>query len=203
MKDALLMIFTRNPRLGRVKTRLAQTVGNKTALEIYIFLLEHTHKITRDIQVEKAVYYSDDIPPTDLWESSKFSKKQQTGSDLGVRMKNAFEASLKEYNKVIIIGSDIYDLTTAHLEEAFKQLEHHDVVIGPAQDGGYYLLGMKKLHPSIFKNKQWGTSTVLTDTLKDLEHDHVHLLEVLNDVDVIDDIKEHPAFQSFLKEIKP
>ncbi len=129
-----------------------------------------------------------------------YQKHQQKGEDLGIRMQNAFQDSFDTgYEKVLIVGSDLYDLTPNHINNAFEKLNTNDVVIGPAEDGGYYLLGMKKLQPNIFKNKEWGTSTVRKDTLKDLQKVTVHLLEELNDVDVIEDIENHAAFQQFLK----
>ncbi|MCF8713975.1 TIGR04282 family arsenosugar biosynthesis glycosyltransferase [Joostella atrarenae] len=195
-----LLIFTRNPKLGKVKTRLAKTIGDKKALEIYIFLLEHTAKVTRNSDCEKKVYYSEEMAENDIWETPPFDKKLQMGSDLGIRMMNAFKDSFSVgYEKAIVIGSDLYDITEKHIEEAFSKLDTNDVVIGPAQDGGYYLLGMKKLYPEIFQQKKWGTNTVLRDTLEDLKTVDVALLEELNDVDVYDDIKDHAAFEKFLK----
>src|SRR5690606_37115102 len=99
----------------------------------------------------------------------------QKGNDLGERMLNAFSQNLRNYDKVIIIGSDIYELKTEHIEQAFHKLNNHDVVIGPAKDGGYYLLGLKSLKPEIFKNKNWGTSSVLKNTIQDLKNENVHL----------------------------
>ena len=114
-------------------------------------------------------------------------------------MKNSFyDAFENNYRKVVLIGSDIYDLESYHINEAFKKLDTNDVVMGPALDGGYYLIGLKKMHPKIFDNKRWGSSTVRKDTLKNLEKVDVHLLPVLNDVDVIEDIEHHPAFTKFL-----
>ncbi|CAA0146860.1 TIGR04282 family arsenosugar biosynthesis glycosyltransferase [Tenacibaculum maritimum] len=200
MNKNLLLIFTRNPELGKVKTRLAKAVGNETALTIYKFLLDKTKKVTQNLNCDKAVYYSVQVRNHDIWEEKNYQKKLQKGEDLGIRMHNAFqEAFENNYEKVLIIGSDLYDLTPNHIHEAFDKLNSNEVVIGPAKDGGYYLLGMKKLIPSIFKNKNWGTSSVRKDTLKDLEKVNVHLLEPLNDVDLIEDIEDHPAFYQFLK----
>ncbi|CAA0172387.1 TIGR04282 family arsenosugar biosynthesis glycosyltransferase [Tenacibaculum maritimum] len=200
MNKNLLLIFTRNPELGKVKTRLAKAVGNETALTIYKFLLDKTKKVTQNLNCDKAVYYSVQVRNHDIWEKKNYQKKLQKGEDLGIRMHNAFqEAFENNYEKVLIIGSDLYDLTPNHIYEAFDKLNSNEVVIGPAKDGGYYLLGMKKLIPSIFKNKNWGTSSVRKDTLKDLEKVNVHLLEPLNDVDLIEDIEDHPAFYQFLK----
>lgn len=196
----LLLIFTRNPELGRCKTRLAATVGDKAALEIYIFLLEHTLKITSGLQTEKYVYYSEEIWHDDLWNQDGFSKKLQRGIDLGERMQNAFKDGFeKGFEKIIIIGSDMYDLTQSDLEAAFNKLNDHDFVIGPAEDGGYYLLGMKNLNSALFQNKAWGTGTVLKDTLNNLENENFALLASRNDVDLYDDIKDIEAFQPFLK----
>ena len=199
MNKNLLLIFTRNPELGKVKTRLAKTIGAEKALAIYKFLLAHTKKVIKNIACDKAVYYSEKVREDDLWNDERYQKKQQFGEDLGIRMQHAFQdAFAAGYEKVIIIGSDLIDLTEEIIEKAYLQLESNDLVMGPAEDGGYYLLGMKSLHPNIFENKTWGTSTVSAETLNDLKDNKVHLLNELNDADVFEDIKEHPAFQHFL-----
>jgi hypothetical protein len=200
MPKNLLLVFTRNPELGKVKTRLAKTVGNATALKIYIFLLERTRDIAVKVAADRAVYYSVKIRENDIWDASIFQKHQQVGEDLGIRMLHAFKNGFNAgYEKVIIIGSDLYDLTAETIENAFTALEKNEVVIGPAEDGGYYLLGMNSLEEKVFKNKDWGTETVRKDTLEDLRDKKVFLLEELNDVDVFKDIEHHPAFQTFLK----
>ena len=196
----LLLIFTRNPELGKCKTRLAATVGNETALEIYKFLLQHTVSITKNIPAVKQVYYSEEIWEKDIWNTTIFEKKLQNGANLGDRMANAFEQGFENgFEKILVIGSDMYDLDATTIENAFSELDKSDFVIGPAQDGGYYLLGMKKFNVDVFKNKAWGTNTVLNDTLKNLEKYKTKLLDVRNDVDVYEDIKDISAFNSFLK----
>lgn len=200
MTKNLLLIFTRNPELGKAKTRLAKTVGDETALEIYKFLLKKTNEISSNVNADKAVYYSVKVRENDIWDASIYQKHLQKGEDLGIRMLNAFKNGFDEgYKKIIIIGSDLFDLTPNHIEQAFSYLDSNDVVIGPAKDGGYYLLGLTKLHEQIFKNKDWGTSSVRKDTLKDLKENTIHLLEELNDIDIFEDIKDHKAFQHFLK----
>ena len=200
----LLLIFTRNPELGKGKRRLAATVGDQAALDIYRFLLEHTVNITKNLYAEKVVYYSEEIWKDDIWDNSKFGKQLQQGADLGERMANAFLTGFENgYEKIIIIGSDMYDLSQEDLENAFKALQNHDFVLGPAEDGGYYLLGMKSYTPQLFKDKEWGTETVLTDTLKNLETEKTAILEVRNDVDYYGDIKDIAAFAPFLKHIAP
>lgn len=195
----LLLIFTRNPELGKVKSRLAKDLGEQSALDIYKFLLDHTVTITNPLKVTKQVYYSEKIHENDIWDTSVYQKKQQVGVDLGERMKNAFfEGFQNGFTNIIIIGSDMYDLTSEELAEAFAALDKTDFVVGPAEDGGYYLLGMRTLKPEIFSNKEWGTSTVLEATLKDLG-EKTTLLALKNDVDYYSDIKEHAAFQQFFQ----
>ncbi|MEE9362660.1 MAG: TIGR04282 family arsenosugar biosynthesis glycosyltransferase [Cellulophaga sp.] len=199
-KQNLLLIFTRNPELGKCKTRLAAKIGDKTALDIYKFLLNHTAGITKNIKATVTVYYSNEIWEEDIWNANDCIKKLQKGRDLGERMANAFTQSFDEgYKNVIIIGSDMFDLNTSDIDDAFKQLEQNNYVIGPAEDGGYYLLGMKKVTPEIFKNKVWGTETVLKNTLDDIKKETYKLLKVKNDVDYYEDIKDVDAFQPFLK----
>ena len=191
-----LIIFARNPELGKCKTRLAKTIGDENALDIYRTLLQHTAKISEGVKADQFVFYSEHIHKNDTWDDNKFRKKLQQGDDLGERMRHAFSGLFQNnYQKIIIIGSDILDLTTEIIEDAFKQLEHHDVVIGPAKDGGYYLLGMKTLHANLFENKSWGTVTVLKDSLKNLENKSIYLLEELNDIDTFEDIKDYPQFK--------
>tara|TARA_R110002051_G_scaffold149720_1_gene222276 strand:- start:6420 stop:7031 length:612 start_codon:yes stop_codon:yes gene_type:complete len=198
----LILIFTRNPELGKCKTRLAATVGNEKALDIYKFLLNHTVNITKDLKVAKQVYYSETVWENDVWNNDLYQKKIQSGSDLGFRMENAFKNGFDDgFEKIIIIGSDMYDLNKTDLENAFLQLDDADFVVGPAEDGGYYLLGMKLFEPSLFKNKKWGTATVLKDTLKDLTYKKIKILESRNDVDIYEDIKDISAFQPYLKNI--
>jgi uncharacterized protein len=197
-KNALI-IFIRNPILGKVKTRLAKSVGDETALNIYRFLLDKTKEVTQHLPCDKIVFYSEEIINKDIWDTPIYQKKLQDGADLGAKMNHAFESCFKNnYKNVVLIGSDVFDLKESHLEEAFEQLEKKNVVMGPALDGGYYLLGLKKEHPEIFINKNWGTSTVRKNTMKHLEKENVHLLPMLNDIDVIEDLKHHPALSKFL-----
>jgi hypothetical protein len=196
MKNNALIIFTRNPQLGKVKTRLAESIGNEKALEIYIDLLEHTRNITLNLDCDKFVFYDQNIENNDIWLESIYDKKLQFGVDLGTKMQNAFRLLFElGYKNCIIVGSDIFDLMDFHIQEAFYKLQFSDVVIGPAEDGGYYLLGLKKEITSIFKNKDWGNSTVLTDTLLDLENYKIDFLEILNDIDTIEDLEKSKHYQ--------
>ncbi|MEX0274853.1 MAG: TIGR04282 family arsenosugar biosynthesis glycosyltransferase [Flavobacteriaceae bacterium] len=199
----LLLIFTRNPELGKCKTRLAAKVGNQAALDIYVFLLEHTARITEGLNFQKRVYYSEDIWENDIWDDRLYEKKLQQGADLGERMAHAFAQGFMDgYHRICIIGSDMFHLSSEDISTAFSMLHTHDVVLGPATDGGYYLLGMKKLKDAPFINKAWCTHTVLRDTLADLSSEKVYLLPEKNDVDHYEDIKDIPEFGPFLKHMK-
>lgn len=194
-----LIIFTKNPELGKVKTRLAKTIGDENALEVYKFLINHTISITEELQVDKYVYYSENILENDNWKSDKFRKKLQKGSDLGERMKNALSEIFKMgYEMAIIIGSDMFDMEEQDLTTAFGALQSHDYIIGPAVDGGYYLLGMKEPTPELFEDKKWSTDTVLQDTLNNLRYKNHLVLKERNDIDYYADIKDIDAFQKFL-----
>lgn len=199
----LLLIFTRNPELGKCKTRLAAKVGDEVALDIYNFLLGHTVSITQNLKVDKQVWYSEAIWEDDVWNNDTYKKERQVGKDLGERMNHAFEEGFKSgYKRIIIIGSDMHDLTQNDLEQAFAMLNQHDFVIGPAEDGGYYLLGMTKLRPLVFKDKNWGKETVLKATLTNLNQENYALLPTKNDVDHYEDIQHIDAFQPFLKHMQ-
>lgn len=199
----LLLVFTRNPELGKCKTRLAAKVGDESALDIYKFLLNHTAALTQNVNAAKQVWYSEEIWMNDIWDNAVYDKRLQQGTDLGVRMANAFQAGFASgFERVIVIGSDMHDLSEDDLEKAFNILKVKDFVIGPAEDGGYYLLGMKAFNAEVFKNKTWGTSSVLKDTLNDLKNENIKLLEARNDVDVYEDIAAKDAFLPFLKHLK-
>jgi|TARA_E500000318_G_scaffold94917_2_gene94495 hypothetical protein len=178
-------------------------VGDKTALDIYQFLLDHTVSFTKELEVEKWVYYSEEIWEDDIWDNKIYQKKLQIGEDLGERMMNAFKEGFQAgFDNIIIIGSDMYHLDQSDMANAFSKLQNHDYVVGPAEDGGYYLLGMKSFNSQLFQNKNWGTDTVLQDTLADIKNEKIALLEVKNDVDYYEDIKDIKAFEPFLKHIE-
>lgn len=201
MNKNLILIFTRNPELGKVKTRLAASIGQENALQVYIELLQHTRKVVLETDYDKRVLYSDAINTKDMWNNHLFQKKEQFGKDLGVRMYNAFREGFEDgYQKIVIIGSDLITLEANDLEKAFAALDTNDVVIGPAEDGGYYLLGLKSIPENIFKNKEWGTHTVLKDTLKNIKNLKYSLLEEKNDIDTFEDIKDIPVFKKYINQ---
>lgn len=192
MQDALI-IMIKNPVRGKVKTRLAADIGDDAALSVYQKLLTHTRAVTHPVQADLFVFYSDVVERNDLFENTRYKKYTQCSGDLGVRMDYAFSIPFKnEYKKVVMIGSDCFALTTAHIEQAFAALNEHDFVLGPAQDGGYYLIGMKKWNRWVLQNKTWSQHVLFDETITDIRNRNgsVHLLETLTDIDTINDLKD-------------
>lgn len=186
-----LIIFIKNPVRGRVKTRLAATIGAERALEVYQKLLTITRNAAFGVPCEKYLYYADAVEVEDEWDEASFHKRIQSGNDLGERMHNAFaDAFAHGAAKAVIIGSDCPGLSSAHIERAFSALDGSDVVIGPAADGGYYLLGMKAFHAEFFAGKHWSTDSMLHETLADIERLAllVDKLPTLSDLDDEDDL---------------
>ncbi len=190
-KKNALIVFVRNPELGKVKTRLAKTLGEEKALKVYKKLLSHTHDIIKNINCDKYIFYSDQISENDIWENKIFTKELQVEGNLGDKMAAAVEKTfLKNYNSVTVIGSDCFNLEQKQIENAIGSLMYNDVVIGPATDGGYYLLGMKKFYQDIFDLEAWSTPTVFDTTLKICKSRYLQvvILQTLNDVDVEADV---------------
>ncbi len=187
-KENALIIFIKNPALGKVKTRIAQTMGDEKALEIYLELTKITRENVLILRgVERALFYSDFYNHNDEWANNQFQKHVQMGVDLGERMFNAFAKMLKTHKKAVIIGSDCPTLSAEIITLAFKKLDNNDFVVGPSTDGGYYLLGFddQNLNDNLFKNMVWSTENVLSTTLKRIEAlgKTVCLLPELTDID--------------------
>ena len=190
MSNALL-IFAKNPIIGQTKTRLAKSLGDDVALAVYYRLMNKAQQVTTKLAFDKIVYYSDFIDKEDSWDNSRYKKQKQVNADLGTRMNLAIQESLEAgYEKVVLIGTDIYELTVELIEEAFAALDNHDIVIGPAKDGGYYLIGVKKANPSIFKLSAWSTNSVLKETIELVNQSRLSLkiLKELNDIDEPEDL---------------
>lgn len=198
LKQALI-IFARNPVRGKVKTRLAATMGDNKALSIYQSLLEHTVQITQQLPCDRYVFYADGISKNDVWPDHLYLKKNQEGNDLGQRMLHAFDTLFQlGYQKIIIIGTDCFELSSSILLDAFTALDEKEVVIGPSEDGGYYLLGMRQFFPFLFQEKAWSTDSVCSSTIQQLEIQKISydLLSILNDIDTEDDWKQYLHQQS-------
>lgn len=185
MKKALI-IFVRNPVLGSVKTRLAKGVGAERALKIYQRMLRHTHLITQGLDCDTWVFYADGMGKDDLWEDDRYSKALQQGGDLGERMQHAFQTLFNRgYPSVIIMGSDCMELTQDGIRAGFDALNREDVYIGPAADGGYYLLGLTGMHSRLFQAIPWSTNRVSAETVERCKEAGLRfsLAPVLHDID--------------------
>lgn len=192
-KKQLLLIFVKNPELGKVKTRLAKDIGDEKALQIYYRLLQHTYAIAKQLKIDRRVCYSSQVEEFDVFDAALFEKTTQKGDDLGERMANAFQEAFADgYEEVVIIGSDCFELKAAVLQNAFSALNRFEVVLGPAFDGGYYLMGLRNFIPDLFLDKTWSTETVLHDTIADLHRLDIgyDLLPGLSDIDEVADLPE-------------
>lgn len=192
----LLIVFVKHPELGKVKTRLAATLGKEKALSIYKQLLEHTLSICKTVQADVQIFYTDDVIQDDIW--NDFPKKQQKRGDLGTRMFHAL--SQNEYEKKLIIGSDCFEINAEHIETAFQKLNETDAVIGPANDGGYYLLGLKEVPKEVFTDITWSSEKVLEQTIKKLNtlNKSHSLLPTLVDIDTESDLKQYKHYEQVI-----
>lgn len=187
MKDALIIVFSKVLNKGQVKRRLARDVGDQAALEIYAKLFSQTLEIVKSSGLDSKLYLSES-PTVDF----PIPYSLQEGGDLGERMSIAIASELKSYRKVCLIGSDCLDLKAEDLVRAIRLLQSKELVLGPSLDGGYYLIGMRKIAKKLFEKIPWGTATVLAETLKiarELEIDF-DLLDKRRDVDTVEDLPE-------------
>ena len=196
MDDRCLLFFIKNPGRGKVKTRLASAIGDKTAAKLYRrFLLEILFTLNRGTFLFYLCYSPESLL-SDLkdWLGDHYLYMPQRGENLGERMKNGFvEAFSMNFKRVVLIGSDIPDLPLEFIEEAFNSLGEKDAVIGPSFDGGYYLIGFrdKTFSPKVFEDIPWSTEKVFEETMKVLEKERltVHTLQLLRDIDTIEDLR--------------
>ena len=207
-----LIVFVKNPVSGQVKTRIGRVMGHHTAVAVYRHLLAFTQQLVQMFGAANparqiSVYYGDFINDDDGWNG--FGKHLQTGNpavanDLGYRMLTAFGEQFDagdtnfRAGRVVIIGSDCLDLTTDLLEQAFTALETVDIVMGPATDGGYYLLGMNRLQPALFADDMPWSQPTLRERTEAVVHQNgltYTLLDELSDIDEWTDYAQHPARQ--------
>lgn len=200
-KRPLLLIFCKAPVKGKVKTRLAKTIGEDNALKIYQQLLRKTAEAVQGLDVDCHLWYSDHMTAK-AFQSIRAEISVQQGDDLGTRMAHAFQQGFATHQKVIIIGTDLWSLQKQMIRTAIEQLDQHDAVLGPSTDGGYYLLGTRYFIPQLFENKSWSTSTVLQDTLNDLATNKVHLLEEKTDIDTYEDLQQFPELMAVIDDKK-
>lgn len=195
-KTNSLIIFLKHPKNGQVKTRLAKTTMQDFATKFYTLCAEHIIQTTEEISgINRFAFYSNQSDKKEVtsWLGKEFLFVPQKGDDLGSRMKNAFNNVFSlGSEKVIIIGTDIPELSKELLKDAFSALDKSDVALGPSKDGGYYLLGIKQMYSELFDGIEYSTSSVFSDTIKRIKELGLsyHLLPVLSDVDTEEDLIE-------------
>ncbi|YAI81270.1 MAG: TIGR04282 family arsenosugar biosynthesis glycosyltransferase [cyanobacterium endosymbiont of Rhopalodia sterrenbergii] len=189
-----LIVFTRYPEPKKNKTRLIPALGAKGAAELQLQLTEYTITKVRKLmkEISAAVYYTEASKEVMAsWLGNDLIYCPQHEEDLGNRMKLAFENSFKsKFSRVVIIGIDCPDLNIKIIMNAFKLLDKNDLVLGEASDGGYYLIGLRKIIPELFQNIPWGTNEVLSKTkiiARQLEL-NTFILPILSDIDRPEDL---------------
>jgi uncharacterized protein len=189
-ESTLLIVFLKVPRPGFVKTRFAATVGAEKACEIYLELVEGLLERIRSLpNVELRIAPDDGIGECESWRQPPWTIRSQGEGDLGARMSRAFEAAFScGWDRVLAIGSDCPYVGIDEIHEGRERLEQASVVLGPAKDGGYWMIGMRKFLPALFGGIEWSTEKVLEQTLKRAEAGggSVSLLESLEDIDDIE-----------------
>lgn len=189
-----VIVFVKNPELGKVKTRLASTLGDEQALAIYNKLLRYTRDVLIKVKdSRKYVFYSSFIDENDDWSHDVFEKRLQATGGLGEKITAALQNIFETCDQVVIIGSDCPQLTSDHIEIAFDKLQNHNIAIGPSHDGGYYLLGMDQYYPQLFQKITWSTDTVFQETMQSAKASDLSsfILETLSDVDYEEDWEKY------------
>ena len=194
--NAALIIFLKNYEVGKVKTRLAGTMGPENALTVYKQLVEITKQNTQHYSGQQYIYYSSFVDCEDQWNRSAM-KRSQFGIDLGSKMSNAFHEVLEEHTHAIIIGTDCPYLQHNQLQAANDIVQQGKFAIGPSRDGGYYLLGLPKYVPEVFEGVDWSTDMVTKQTIERIKQKGFtyDLLDELVDVDYEEDWRAYIDFQ--------
>ncbi len=188
----LVIMFVKEPKLGFVKTRLSKTCGEEFTLDLYKCFVKDLIITLKDKEFDfKLCAY----PNLELINSAfgDFDNFLQVDGDLGLKMQKAFEEKFEEgYEKIVLIGSDTPHISNNIINNSFKELENSDIVLGPSLDGGYYLIAFNKntFYEEVFKDISWSTNIVLKQTLQKLHAKNVHFLNKLNDIDIIEDLKD-------------
>jgi rSAM/selenodomain-associated transferase 1 len=205
--DAVIIIFAREPAVGQVKTRLIPALGKEAATELYRQLLNYTVQNTLSASLSSVKLC---ITPESNRQyfmqmecAAYFGLAEQEGNDLGRRMFNAMASALEQYSKVILIGTDCPFISHQLLKQAIDTLDNYDMVFSPASDGGYVLVGAKKILPEIFIDIDWGTDAVMQQSRIALSQSSLswHELAVQHDIDIEDDLKYlalHNEFKGFI-----
>jgi len=188
-------MFVKEPKLNFVKTRLAKSLGNQFSLELYKAFI---HDLVDTFKEQEFDFKLCAYPNLELINNTfgNFNNFLQVEGDLGVKMCKAFEGQFElGYEKIVLIGSDTPHITREMMDLTFIELDSHDIVLGPSLDGGYYLIAFKNntFTKDVFQNISWSTEVVLEQTLQKIKGKKVYLHKVLNDIDILEDLKSFYA----------
>ncbi len=196
-RNSAILLFVKAPLPGQVKSRLAAVLGNAVVLELYRNFVLDLLQAVDHTGLPSVIFHHPPDAAGEIadWLGSERIYKGQQGKDVGERMEQAFRDTFSGgCSRVVLIGSDIPDLPCHVLAGAFDALERHDAVIGPAEDGGYYLIGFRRetFLPEVFRGIPWSTNTVFQLTIGILERagQTVHHLARWRDVDTTDDLRD-------------
>jgi len=205
-KSRALILFTKAPIAGKVKTRFVPALGEEGALRLYQKLLAHQIALIKEYTGAISEMYVTSDPTHPEFENFPGNIFVQSGDDLGERMHHALEHSFSTYTSTVLIGSDCPGIDYAYLDSAFTALEEgFDAVLGPAEDGGYVLIGLRsgvaERSAELFQNVSWGTNTVLAQTRSLLQSNHLlwKELPVMHDIDKPSDLELLSSKFNFLK----
>ena len=197
MRDERLILFVKAPRPGQVKTRLAVALGEAAACAAYERLVKSLLSNLASLPEVEFRFTPDDAgPEVQPWLRPGWITLGQGTGDLGQRLQTAFaDAFADGAKRVVIIGSDCPEVTASDVREAWRELRSRDLVVGPAVDGGYWLIGLREPQPALFENIPWSSESVLAETLRRARSQRLkmQLLRILQDVD------DEPAWREFLK----
>ena len=197
MPGELLIIFVKAPRPGHVKTRIAELIGPQPACDAYVALVGILVGNLRTLANVQVRYTPDDafleIP---RWVQPTWTTAPQGQGNLGERLTRAFGDAFKAGSeRVVIIGSDAPDVSRADIEEAWASLDKHDVVLGPAEDGGYWLIGLRAEQSALFEDILWSSNAVFAQTMERAKTANLKIqsLRMLPDIDTLEDLRRFQA----------
>ena len=197
----VIQLFARPPVAGHVNTRLIPDLGQSLAADIYRYCLDYALRLVRQTAFDYQIWLSEDSHDS-LFAGEPYYLQQ--GADLGSRMLSAIQGQLQrettEACAVILIGSDCLDLTPAHIQQAIDSLASHDLVLLPTFDGGYALIGCRRIDARLFVNVEWGGSQVLRQTLENAQslNYRVSVLETVRDIDTLQDVNHYAELRSLI-----
>ena len=199
----LLGMFARRPEPGKTKTRLAKSIGDNAAAAVYAAFVEDLIRRCENLAEQFVVAATPSDNLTTTWFQSRVADSTavdlQPDGDLGERIEWFFQQAFeKGCKKVVLTGSDSPDLPSAIISNAFRELDHFDVVLSPAADGGYVLIGLRSFSEGMFANVEWSAATTLVDTVRAAKKRalSVRLLQLWYDIDVVENLGTFIAMQS-------